>query len=62
MWVQLFQELKSHHVVRKDFFLHPAVQPSSVGRNIVPATINMVNAFRKNGMKVLWTQASLYAC
>jgi nicotinamidase-related amidase len=43
-----------------DFFLHPAVEPSSVGRDVVPATINMINAFRKNGMKIAWTDVSLY--
>lgn len=43
----------------QDFFLHPAVQPLPVGRNIVPATINMIHAFRNNGMKVVWTNVSL---
>jgi len=46
--------------LRVDFFLHPARNPSPVGRNLVPATINMINAFRKNGMKVVWTDVSLH--
>lgn len=43
----------------QNFFLHPAVQPLPVGRNIVPATINMIHAFRNNGMKVVWTNWGL---
>ncbi|KAF8531118.1 Isochorismatase-like protein [Gautieria morchelliformis] len=43
----------------QNFFLHPAVQASSVGRDVVPATLNMIDAFRANGMKVLWTNWGL---
>jgi hypothetical protein len=46
-------------VLCTDFFLHPAVQASSVGRDVVPATINMIQAFRANGMKVLWTNVAI---
>ncbi|KAJ6603762.1 Isochorismatase hydrolase [Mycena sp. CBHHK59/15] len=45
----------------QNFFLHPNLSASSVGRDIVPATISMVKAFRASGMKVLWVQWGLTA-
>ena len=45
--------------VAPDYFLHPARQPSPVGRNVVPATIKMINAFRKNGITIAWTNVCL---
>lgn len=39
----------------QNFFLHPKLSPSAVrGRQAVQPTLNMIEAFRKNGMKVLW--------
>ncbi|KAL8386858.1 hypothetical protein RB595_010338 [Gaeumannomyces hyphopodioides] len=40
----------------QNFFLHPNMTPSaSLGRAAVGPTINMIRAFRENGMKILWT-------
>ena len=39
---------------------NPPAQQSSLGLD-VPETINMANAFRKNQMKVLWTQGRVHA-
>jgi nicotinamidase-related amidase len=42
-----------------DFFLHPGLSPTATaGRGVVNATVNMIQGFRKAGMKVLWTNAS----
>jgi nicotinamidase-related amidase len=39
-----------------DFFLHPGLSPGAIaGRGVVNATVNMIQGFRKAGMKVLWT-------
>ncbi|KXT07219.1 hypothetical protein AC578_2455 [Pseudocercospora eumusae] len=39
----------------QNFFLHPSLQPNATrGRDAVPPTINLVKAFRKHGMKILW--------
>jgi hypothetical protein len=38
-----------------DYFLHPNLTTSSLGRDAVPATMTMIDAFRKHGMKILWT-------
>ncbi|KIM85906.1 hypothetical protein PILCRDRAFT_65647 [Piloderma croceum F 1598] len=43
----------------QNFFLHPARQPSPVGRDVVPATIKMINAFRKNSITVAWVNWGL---
>lgn len=40
----------------QNFFLHPNMTPSaSLGRAAVGPTINLIKAFRENGMKILWT-------
>ncbi|KAH7350514.1 Isochorismatase-like protein [Rhexocercosporidium sp. MPI-PUGE-AT-0058] len=40
----------------QNFFLHPGLSPSATGgRDVVNATVNMIQGFRKAGMKVLWT-------
>jgi hypothetical protein len=40
----------------RDFFLHPGLSPeATAGRGVVDNTVNMINGFRKAGMKVLWT-------
>jgi nicotinamidase-related amidase len=39
-----------------DFFLHPGLSPhATAGRGVVNATVNMIEGFRKAGMKILWT-------
>ena len=44
----------------QNFFLHPQLSPrASGGRAAVVPTLNMINAFRANGMKVLWTNWGL---
>lgn len=41
----------------QNYFLHPKLSPSAtLGRAAVQPTLNMINAFRANGMKVLWVQ------
>jgi nicotinamidase-related amidase len=41
----------------QNFFLHPQLSPSAVrGRLAVRPTLNLIDAFRANGMKVLWVQ------
>lgn len=40
----------------EDFFLHPGLSPkATAGRGVVNATVNIIQGFRKAGMKVLWT-------
>jgi len=40
----------------QNFFLHPELTPSAEGgRKAVEPTLKMVDAFRRNGMPVLWT-------
>ena len=40
----------------QNYFLHPTLSPRATGgRDIVNATANMIQGFRTNGMKVLWT-------
>ena len=40
----------------QNFFLNPQLSPQATrGRAIVNATVNMINGFRANGMKVCWT-------
>jgi hypothetical protein len=49
-------------MMKEDFFLHPGLSPgATAGRGVVNATVNMINGFRKAGMKVLWTNVSLCA-
>jgi len=44
----------------QNFFLHPGLSPkANAGRGVVNATVDMVLAFRKAGMKVLWTNWGL---
>ncbi|EIM89955.1 Isochorismatase hydrolase [Stereum hirsutum FP-91666 SS1] len=43
----------------QNFFIHPNLSSSSGGRDIVPATISTINAFRANNMKILWVQWGL---
>ena len=44
----------------QNFFLDPQLSPrASGGRAAVTPTLNMINAFRANGMKVLWTNWGL---
>ncbi|KAK7002354.1 Isochorismatase hydrolase [Favolaschia claudopus] len=43
----------------QNFFLHPELGGDPLGRALVPTTINMIHAFRANGMKVLWTNWGL---
>lgn len=39
----------------QNFFLHPSIAPdATLGRNAVKPTLDMIQAFRQNGMKVLW--------
>lgn len=39
----------------QNFFLHPKLSPSAVnGRKAVQPTLNMIKAFREEGMKILW--------
>jgi len=39
----------------QNFFLHPQLSPSATrGRMAVQPTLNMIEAFRENGMKILW--------
>ncbi|KAI7214934.1 Pre-mRNA-splicing factor [Hortaea werneckii] len=41
----------------QNFFLHPQLSPGAdKGRAAVQPTLNMINAFRANEMKVLWVQ------
>lgn len=40
----------------QNFFLHPKLSPQAVrGRQAVQPTLNLIDAFRANGMKILWT-------
>lgn len=40
----------------QNFFLHPQLSPHATnGRLAVQPTLNMIQAFRENGMKILWT-------
>jgi len=40
----------------QNFFLHPELTPSAEGgRKAVEPTLQMIDAFRRNGMPVLWT-------
>ncbi|CZR56138.1 uncharacterized protein PAC_06026 [Phialocephala subalpina] len=44
----------------QNFFLHPGLSPkATAGRGVVNATVNMIQGFRKAGMKVLWTNWGL---
>ena len=44
----------------QNFFLHPQLSPHATGgRAAVTPTLAMINAFRANGMKVLWTNWGL---
>lgn len=44
----------------QNFFLHPQLSPAaSLGRAAVQPTLNMINGFRANGMKVLWVNWGL---
>ncbi|KIW93621.1 uncharacterized protein Z519_06226 [Cladophialophora bantiana CBS 173.52] len=44
----------------QNFFLHPDLSPKAVnGRAAVEPTVNMINGFRKHGMKVLWVNWGL---
>jgi nicotinamidase-related amidase len=44
----------------QNFFLHPELSPAAtLGRAAVQPTVNMINAFRKNGMKVTWVNWGL---
>lgn len=39
----------------QNYFLHPQLSPRAVrGRQAVQPTLNMINAFRENAMKILW--------
>ncbi|KAJ7852651.1 Isochorismatase hydrolase [Mycena olivaceomarginata] len=43
----------------QNFFLHPDLGGDPLGRALVPTTIDMIHAFRANGMKVFWTNWGL---
>ncbi len=44
----------------QNYFLHPDLSPSAkTGRAAVEPTVNMINGFRKHGMKVLWVNWGL---
>jgi nicotinamidase-related amidase len=44
----------------QNFFLHPDLSPSAkTGRAAVAPTVDMINGFRKHGMKVLWVNWGL---
>ncbi|KAK5081026.1 hypothetical protein LTR05_008343 [Lithohypha guttulata] len=44
----------------QNYFLHPQLSPNATaGRAAVAPTVNMINGFRANGMKVLWTNWGL---
>ncbi|KAK4992533.1 hypothetical protein LTR50_001075 [Elasticomyces elasticus] len=44
----------------QNFFLHPQLNPAATGgRKAVQPTLNMIDGFRANGMKVLWTNWGL---
>jgi hypothetical protein len=44
----------------QNFFLHPQLSPRATkGRNAVQPTLNMIDAFRENDMKVLWVNWGL---
>ncbi|KAJ7205505.1 Isochorismatase hydrolase [Mycena pura] len=43
----------------QNFFLDPDLGGDPLGRALVPTTIKMIDAFRANGMKVLWTNWGL---
>ncbi|KAF9042302.1 Isochorismatase-like protein [Panaeolus papilionaceus] len=43
----------------QNFFLHESLNGDPKGRAVVPATVNMINAFRAAGMAVLWTNWGL---
>jgi len=46
----------------QNFFLHPQLSPgATAGRTAVQPTVNMINGFRKHGMKILWTNWGLTA-
>lgn len=47
---------KGYAKMSSDFFLHPGLSPkATAGRGVVNTTVNMIQGFRKAGMKVLWT-------
>lgn len=40
----------------QNFFLHPLLSPHATGgRKAVQPTLDMIDGFRKKGMKILWT-------
>lgn len=44
----------------QNFFLHPQLSPKAVkGRNAVQPTLNLIDAFRDEGIKILWTNWGL---
>lgn len=44
----------------QNFFLHPQLNAgATLGRAAVQPTVNMINGFRKHGMKILWTNWGL---
>ncbi|TVY75821.1 Peroxyureidoacrylate/ureidoacrylate amidohydrolase [Lachnellula suecica] len=44
----------------QNFFLHPGLTPkATAGRGVVNATVNMIQGFRRAGVKVLWTNWGL---
>ena len=44
----------------QNFFLHPQLSPKAVkGRNAVQPTLNLIDAFREEGIKILWTNWGL---
>jgi nicotinamidase-related amidase len=44
----------------QNFFLHPDLSPAATrGRAAIEPTVNMINGFRKHGMKILWTNWGL---
>ncbi|KAJ7149265.1 Isochorismatase hydrolase [Mycena crocata] len=43
----------------QNYFLHPDLGGDPLGRALVPITIDMIHAFRANGMKVFWTNWGL---
>lgn len=44
----------------QNFFLHPQLSPkATLGRAAIAPTVNMINAFRSNGMKVTWVNWGL---
>jgi nicotinamidase-related amidase len=43
----------------QNFFLHESLHGDPKGRAVVPATVNLIHAFRAAGMPVLWTNWGL---